>query len=224
MIIRDSLRCETCGTLHVVRIGMGQEESQEHRFPCRNCREDIALALVVDYENMRSHVVFKETAAYTPEEPGAEIVNLDANFLIPDDLQGVDGVIPRFDQVQALAKASVCDAPRLPKGRITQRNGNCCAEPGIFTAAGRSRFPVPASSKVLRRPTTRMTLLTACRIGFGDFVSGLSGPGFGEACVEAMNFMIPLRDTPGTRRASRICLSTTARQWLPGVRLNISRS
>jgi hypothetical protein len=113
MIIRESLRCETCGTPHTVRIGMGQEQSQEHRFPCRNCREDITLALVVDYENTRSHVVLKENAAYAPEEPGAEVVNLDANFLIPDYMQGVDGAFPRFDQMRALAKTTDFDAPRL---------------------------------------------------------------------------------------------------------------
>jgi hypothetical protein len=195
MIIRDSLRCETCDTPHIVRIGMGQEERQEHRFPCRTCGEDIAVALVVDYENTRSQVVFIENAAYAPEEAGAAVVNLDANFLIPDDLQGVDGVFPRFDQVRALANTIDFDAPRL-----------------------RQRPDYAAEWKLLRRawnlhrsgqkPLSRACIKQASAAyyahdplnGLPDwlwrFVSGLSGLKFGEACGEAMNFMVPLKDTP----------------------------
>ena len=62
MIIRDALRCETCGKPHVVRIGMGQEESQQHRFPCRNCGEDIAVTRMVDYKNTRSWVVSRRSS------------------------------------------------------------------------------------------------------------------------------------------------------------------
>ena len=62
MIIRDALRRETCGKPHVVRIGMGQEESQRHRFPCRNCGEDIAVTLMVDYKNTRSWVVSRRSS------------------------------------------------------------------------------------------------------------------------------------------------------------------
>jgi hypothetical protein len=195
MIIRASLRCKTCGTLHVVRIGTGQEASQEHRFPCRNCREDIALTLIVDYENTQSHVVCKENATYAPEEPGAEFVNLDANFLIPDDLQGVDGVLPRFDQVRALANASDLDAPRLRqrpdyaaewkllrKAWNLHRSGQkplprACIQQGSVTYYGHD--PLNSLPDWLWR-----------------FVSGLSGPGFRKACIAAINFMVLLKDTP----------------------------
>lgn len=112
MIIRDALRCETCGKLHVVRIGMGQEESQQHRFPCRNCGEDIAVTLMVDYENTQSWVVVDENAVQDLEEAGAEIVNLDANFLIPSHLQGADLVSPRFEQIRDLARSIDKSAPQ----------------------------------------------------------------------------------------------------------------
>jgi hypothetical protein len=195
MIIRDSLRCETCGTLHVVRIGMGQEERQEHRFPCRHCGEDIALTLVVDYENTRSHVVFNENATHALEEPGAKIVNLDANFPIPDDLQGVDKVFPRFEQVRALAKVTDFDAPQL------RQRPDYAAEWKLL----RKAWSLHRSGQ---KPLSRACIKTGSATyyahdpldGLPDwlwrFVSGLSGPRFHEACAEAMNFMAPFKGTP----------------------------
>jgi predicted RNA-binding Zn-ribbon protein involved in translation (DUF1610 family) len=50
MIVRSSFKCATCGQVHTVRIGMGQETRQTHRFPCVNCGEDMVVALNVDYQ------------------------------------------------------------------------------------------------------------------------------------------------------------------------------
>ena len=50
MIIRTYFRCSTCQNPHVVRIGVGLEEYQSHKFPCRNCGEDMIVALRVDQE------------------------------------------------------------------------------------------------------------------------------------------------------------------------------
>src|SRR5580698_4007732 len=90
MIVRSAITCNTCGKLHVVRIGMGQEEHQSHRFPCRGCGEDIGVGLQVDYANVNAWPVAELNCALAQEDVGADIVNLDANFVIPISDQGQD--------------------------------------------------------------------------------------------------------------------------------------
>lgn len=107
MIIRAAITCETCGKLHVVRIGMGQEEHQSHRFPCRGCGEDIGVGLQVDYANVNAWPLAELNCALAKEEAGAEIVNLDANFLIPVADAGRDMAFPRLEQLHVLAKRAV---------------------------------------------------------------------------------------------------------------------
>src|SRR5258707_7828171 len=100
--IRGALRCGTCSKLHVVRIGMGQGEYQSHKFACRGCKEQIGVGLKVHYETLGAEILPEENAELADEETGAEIVNLDANFLIPQDQQGVDHAFPRLDQMHSL--------------------------------------------------------------------------------------------------------------------------
>ena len=107
MIIRSAFTCDTCGKLHVVRIGMGQEEHQSHRFPCRACGEDIGVGLNVDYVNVTARAVPEHNCTLAQEEQGAEIVNLDANFLIPAEERGLDRVFPRIQQMHALVKRAI---------------------------------------------------------------------------------------------------------------------
>ena len=40
MIVRYSFKCLTCDQPHTVRIGVGNEDYQSHRFPCQGCGED----------------------------------------------------------------------------------------------------------------------------------------------------------------------------------------
>jgi hypothetical protein len=195
MIIRDALRCETCGKLHVVRIGMGQEESQQHRFPCRNCGEDIAVTLMVDYENTRSWVVFDENAVQDSQEAGAEIVNLDANFLIPSHLQGADLVSPRFEQIRDLARSIDESAPQ------PHRRPDYAAEWKLL----RKAWNLHRSGQ---KPLSRVCVKTGSAAyyshepltGLPDWLwrltSALAGQRFDEAFVQATSFMEPLQQTP----------------------------
>src|SRR5207248_6306209 len=88
MIIREYLKCETCSHPHIVRVGMGQEEYHSHTFPCRHCGEQIKIALNTDYKNISAWITFEENAAQIPPHAGGDIVNLDANFVIPESEQG----------------------------------------------------------------------------------------------------------------------------------------
>src|SRR5262245_20334808 len=99
MIIRSSFKCTTCGQIHTVRIGMGQEEHQTHRFPCMGCGEQMAIGMHVDYVRLGWRTEAIENAEQTAEEPGAPIVNVDANFLVPEHERHRDVWFPRLSQM-----------------------------------------------------------------------------------------------------------------------------
>src|SRR4051794_16712275 len=118
MIIRHALKCETCEHPHTVRIGMGQESSQTHKFPCCGCSEDIVVRLDVDYDNTACTVVCVENCGEIDEVAGAPVVNVDANFLIPPDAQGIDGAFPRLEQLLAMFKAAQQAVSHIDKGSV----------------------------------------------------------------------------------------------------------
>lgn len=102
MIIRETLACETCRHVHTVRIGMGQEEYQTHQFVCRGCKLPIRFGLKVDYITISTEIVFEENATRAGRDDVGTIVNLDANFLIPESEQGKDMSFARLEQYHQL--------------------------------------------------------------------------------------------------------------------------
>ncbi len=122
-IIRGAIECETCGQAHTVRVGMGQDISQEHRFPCRQCKEDIVIHLDVNYETIAAHLRAGSNSKLIDEAAGAPIVNLDANFLISEAEQGQDGTFPRLRQMREIVTTAI------------ERHGSKVLDPREFTAA-----------------------------------------------------------------------------------------
>lgn len=114
MIIRGYLNCGECGHPHTVRIGMGQEAQQRHQFACRSCHEPIAVGLDVDYTSISCEVVYGPNAVEAGPSSEGDVVNLDANFLIPDEEQGQDFAFPRLKQGAAMVQKWVED--RRAKG------------------------------------------------------------------------------------------------------------
>lgn len=106
MIVRSGFKCLTCDQPHTVRIGMGQETRHIHRFPCEQCGEDVVVALCVDYENLSHWVEPVENAEWIEEIPGAPIVNLDANFIVPIEQRNKDFAFPRLGQMEARFKVA----------------------------------------------------------------------------------------------------------------------
>jgi hypothetical protein len=106
MIVRYALKCATCEQPHTIRIGMGQDSSQTHKFPCRRCSEDIVLRMDLDYAKLGWEVVCVENCQPIVEVVGAPIVNVNANFLVPPDQHGVDMVFPHFGQMRAMYEAA----------------------------------------------------------------------------------------------------------------------
>lgn len=114
MIIRGCLNCGECGHPHIVRIGMGHEEQQRHQFACRSCYEPITVGLNVDYTNISAEIFYGTNAVAAPRSEEGDVVNLDANFLIPDEQQGKELVFPRLEQGAAMIQKWISD--RVAKG------------------------------------------------------------------------------------------------------------
>lgn len=112
MIVRDNLQCRTCSAPHTVRVGVGHEHRHTHRFACRGCGEEIAITLAADPP--AAWVEFDENCDRAAAVPGADIVNLDANFLMPIDQQGKDFVMPRLQQQHQMVKAVLAAGGRFP--------------------------------------------------------------------------------------------------------------
>ena len=126
MIVRYALKCETCGKPHTVRIGMGHDASQVHKFPCRECGEEIILRMHVDHERLSWRVECVENCKPIYEVAGSPIVNVDAIFAISPDQQGEDRVFPRFDHMDAMQEAAkrARPSPLADPVPLTDQNRN----------------------------------------------------------------------------------------------------
>ncbi len=106
MINRQLIECDTCGQLHVTRTGFGRSNRQEHRFSCRGCELEIGFALNLDQAKGQHEYVDWFNCHPVEGEPfGPPIVNLDADFLVPAELQGVDFAFPRLQQYREAINA-----------------------------------------------------------------------------------------------------------------------
>lgn len=105
MIIRQAVECDICGEPHTIRVGLGHGSSQEHSFSCRGCDQEIGFAMSLDQENGRAEFSRWDNCRPTEEVSGSQIVNLDADFLVPPDQQGVDFAFPRMTQFHELVMA-----------------------------------------------------------------------------------------------------------------------
>src|SRR3984893_8395471 len=126
MIIRSSFKCATCGQVHTLRIGMGHETRQTHRFPCMNCGEDMVVALNVDFQKIAHWTEAVENAEPTAEEAGAPIINVEANFIVPEEERHKDLAFPRLTQLMAMADisekhGSLISVADIPEGMFGQR-------------------------------------------------------------------------------------------------------
>ena len=104
---------------------MGHDARQIHKFPCRGCNEEIVLRMDLDHANIGWEVACVENCEPIAEVAGAPIVNVDAIFVIPPELQGVDTVW-RFAYMHAMHEAaeragSVVDWSAIPNEARNRR-------------------------------------------------------------------------------------------------------
>lgn len=105
MIIRTYFKCLTCDQPHIVRIGLGQEAYQDHRFPCTECQEQMHIALHLSPgPSGESRIEAIDNAERTGAVEDAPVVNVDANFLVPKDERHVDMAFPRMDQMDQMLR------------------------------------------------------------------------------------------------------------------------
>jgi hypothetical protein len=126
MIVRSSFRCLTCGQTHTVRIGMGQEDYQSHRFPCMGCGEEMAIGLHIDYAKVGWRTEAIDNAEHAAEEAGAPIMNVDANFIVPEEERHKDFAFPRLTQIHRMTEiakeiGSLIDHSAIPREKIDER-------------------------------------------------------------------------------------------------------
>lgn len=80
MVIRQYARCEECSQVHVLRIGIGAEPDQAHRFVCVNCGEEMSLELKTG-----AGTVWGPNTRNAEPDDAAPIVNLHPSFVFSKD-------------------------------------------------------------------------------------------------------------------------------------------
>ncbi len=106
MIIRQSIKCGICDQVHITRTGLGRSDRQEHIFACSNCKQEIGFTLRLDQAQGGIAYESWTNCSSTKDTPkGAPVVNLEADFLIPADMQNVDGAFPRLGQYAEIINA-----------------------------------------------------------------------------------------------------------------------
>lgn len=127
MIVRSYFECDTCGHHHTVRIGVGHEAYQTHRIRCVGCNEEMVVALRAQPER---HIALPEAVEnailHKKETVGASIVNVHANFTIPEDQRHVDKAFPHLkqmhDQMEAAElRGSLVDFAKIDAKRVGTR-------------------------------------------------------------------------------------------------------
>lgn len=202
MIIRDHLKCTTCEAAHTVRVGLGQEPRQTHRFACRSCGEEIEIALVA--EPPRAWIECEENCARAPGNANAPVVNLDANFLFPSDQQGMEHVMPRLQQQHAMLQAAramnggTLDLDAIDPRRI--RHANYATEwPALQKAWSlhRNNQGVLARAQIKKANKTIYAAdpLTDLSDWFWRFSSSLAQPAYEHVFRDALAIIQPLHGT-----------------------------
>lgn len=78
MIYGEFVSCDECGTVHRVRIGIGTEPVQAHRFACAVCKQE--MGVVVEFGE---GVSFGPNATVSEPVDDAPTINLHASFVFP---------------------------------------------------------------------------------------------------------------------------------------------
>jgi hypothetical protein len=90
VIVRQYVTCAECSTAHVLRIGLGGEPVQAHRFACTGCGEE--MGIIVELGKGWSYGPNTEKLA--DEDDDAPIVNLHPSFVFPKEEIGSANAFP----------------------------------------------------------------------------------------------------------------------------------
>jgi hypothetical protein len=102
MVVRELIRCLTCGCPITLRISVGHNPYQEHAFLCPNCMEEITAGLEVDVDDVRTALKFVENCDQGEDE--GVIVNLSPHFVIAAEDAHEDQTFGWMPQAEYLLK------------------------------------------------------------------------------------------------------------------------
>ncbi|HCR86396.1 MAG TPA: hypothetical protein DIV86_06930, partial [Alphaproteobacteria bacterium] len=127
MIKRYYTLCKTCKTHHTLRITLGTDNYQEHKFNCTNCAEEICVSIEIDFNKRLSigglpkHMRFTEPYSNFKPLSNCEIafqegiiINLDPNFLISEELLHQDNIFPWMIEARKLEAFENLENKLLP--------------------------------------------------------------------------------------------------------------
>ena len=93
MIVRQYVRCAECGTAHVLRIGVGGEPVQAHRFACTGCGEEMGITLELGKDWSYGPNALKSVE----EDNDGPIVNLHPSFVFSKEEIGSARAFPSLE-------------------------------------------------------------------------------------------------------------------------------
>ncbi|WP_292053537.1 MULTISPECIES: hypothetical protein [unclassified Brevundimonas] len=108
MIIRQYGQCEECDQVHVLRIGIGREPDQSHRFACVNCGEEMGLGL-----QLGTGIVWGPNARAAKADDRAPIINLHPSFVFSKDELHSPLAFPSIEMGSKLIKAFLARRDRM---------------------------------------------------------------------------------------------------------------
>lgn len=101
MIYGEYASCDECGTVHRVRIGIGTEPVQAHRFACSECKQEMGVVIEAG-----KGVSFGPNATVSDPVDGAPTINLHASFVFPKGDLNDPGAFPSIDFSRKLLAAA----------------------------------------------------------------------------------------------------------------------
>jgi len=108
MIVREYASCDECGTVHVLRIGIGSEPVQAHQFACQNCRQEMGITL-----KNKGGFAFGPNATRAAEDDTGPIVNLNPNFVFTKENIRRTDAFPSLEHGRSLVNAALEARRRL---------------------------------------------------------------------------------------------------------------
>jgi len=85
MVVREYVRCDTCDTNYILRVGVGIEPFEIHIFDCNVCGLPITVALKSKAPHAHVEPVENVSIVRRQEEEGWTIINLHPNFAFDAD-------------------------------------------------------------------------------------------------------------------------------------------
>ena len=100
MITREYANCEECGTVHVLRIGIGPEPVQAHQFSCSHCGSEMNVRL-----ESGVGITYGPNAAKAKQDDTAPIINLHPTFVFSEaEIHSADA-FPSLEQGAKMVSA-----------------------------------------------------------------------------------------------------------------------